>query len=119
MQRSACPVHFHIFTKSFSIISDICRDFVHFVQASTNRFWAVPRLSRSVSRRPLATETRKQCQTVHVGFMVNKVEVGEVFLAVLLFCPVSVIPQKLQTQPVFSRRRCSVLPIHRVLKLHD
>lgn len=83
MQRSACHVHVRIFTKS-SIISDVCREFVHFVQAIMNRLGAAPRLSRSVSHRPLAAETRKQCQTGHVGFMVNKVELGQVFLAVLI-----------------------------------
>jgi hypothetical protein len=48
--------------------------------------------------------------------MVNKVALGQMFLAVLLVCPVSVIPQMLQTQPFV---RYSVLPIDKVLKLHD
>ena len=44
-------------------------------------------MAQAVSRRPLIDP-----ESVHVGFLVNKVALGQVFLRVLRFSPVNFIP---------------------------
>jgi branched-subunit amino acid transport protein len=44
-------------------------------------------MAQAVNRWPLTAETR-----VHVGFVVDKVALGQVFLRVLPFSPASIIP---------------------------
>jgi hypothetical protein len=48
--------------------------------------------AQAVSRRPLTAEARVRSRVVHVGFMVDKVALGQVFLRVLRFSPVNFIP---------------------------
>jgi hypothetical protein len=49
-------------------------------------------MAQAVSRRPLTVETRVQSRSVHLGFVVDKEALGQVFPRVLLFSPVSFIP---------------------------
>jgi hypothetical protein len=49
-------------------------------------------MAPAVSRRPLIAEFRVRAQSIHVGFVVDKVAPGQVFLRVLLFYPVNIIP---------------------------
>jgi hypothetical protein len=44
-------------------------------------------MAQAIGRRPLTAEAR-----VHVGFVVDKVALGQVFLRVLRFSPVNFIP---------------------------
>jgi len=46
-------------------------------------------MAQAVSRRPLTAESRVRA---HVGFVVDKVVLRQVFLRVLRFSPVSIIP---------------------------
>ena len=41
-------------------------------------------------------------RSFHVGFVVNKVTLGEIFLTVLLFSPVSIIPPVLHTHSIIG-----------------
>jgi hypothetical protein len=45
-------------------------------------------MAQVVSRRPLTAETRVRAGSIHVGFVVDKVALGQVFLRVLRFFPV-------------------------------
>jgi hypothetical protein len=47
---------------------------------------------QAVSRRPLTAEARFDTGSVHVKFLVEKVALGQVFLRVLPFSPVNLIP---------------------------
>jgi hypothetical protein len=49
-------------------------------------------MTQVVSRRPSTAEVQIR---VHVGFVVGKVALGQVFLRVLRFFPVSIIPPSL------------------------
>jgi hypothetical protein len=49
-------------------------------------------MAQAVSRRPLNAETRVHPGSVHVGFVVDKVTLGQVFLRALRFSPVNFIP---------------------------
>jgi hypothetical protein len=51
----------------------------------------------AASRRPLSAEAPVQFQLVFVGFVVNKVALGRIFLRVLLYFPVRIIPAMLHT----------------------
>jgi hypothetical protein len=49
-------------------------------------------MAQAVSWRPLTVEAQVHAQVVHVEFVVDKVALGQVFLRVLWFFPVSIIP---------------------------
>jgi hypothetical protein len=49
-------------------------------------------MAQAVSRRPLTAATRVRARVNPVGFVVDKVALGQVFLRVLQFSPVSIIP---------------------------
>jgi hypothetical protein len=49
-------------------------------------------MAQAVSRRPLTAEARFDFGSVHVGFVVDKVALGQVFPRVLRCSPVSLIP---------------------------
>jgi hypothetical protein len=49
-------------------------------------------MAQEVSRRRLTAEARVQSLSVHVGFVVNKVTLGQGFPLVLRFPPVNFIP---------------------------
>jgi hypothetical protein len=49
-------------------------------------------MAQAVSRRPLFTAVRVCTQVNPVGFVVDKVALGQAFLRVLRFSPVSIIP---------------------------
>jgi len=49
------------------------------------------------SRWPLTSEDAGSIQPVHVGFLANKVALGQVYLRLLRFSPVSIIPPLLRT----------------------
>jgi hypothetical protein len=46
-------------------------------------------MAQVISRRPLATESRVRAR---VGFVVDEVTLGQVFIRVLRFSPVNIIP---------------------------
>jgi hypothetical protein len=48
-------------------------------------------MAQAVSRRPLTAEAWVRSRVSHVGFVVDKVAVGQVFPRVLRFSPVSFI----------------------------
>jgi hypothetical protein len=50
---------------------------------------------QAVSRRPLTAKAREHPSPVLVGFVVDKVVLGQVFLRVHRFFPVSIIPPML------------------------
>jgi hypothetical protein len=52
-------------------------------------------MAQVVSRQPLTAEARLRAWSNHVGFMVDKVALGQVSLRVLRVCPVSIIPPSL------------------------
>jgi hypothetical protein len=47
-------------------------------------------MAQVVSRRPLTAEARVSAWSIHVGFVVDKVALGQVFLRVLPFPPVNI-----------------------------
>jgi hypothetical protein len=47
---------------------------------------------QALGRRPLTAETRVRSQAVHVGLMVDKIAVGQVFRRTLRFSTVTIIP---------------------------
>jgi hypothetical protein len=49
-------------------------------------------MSQAVSRRPFTAEAQVRSRFVHMGFVVDKVALGQVFLQVLQFSPVKFIP---------------------------
>ena len=49
-------------------------------------------MAQAVSRRPLTADARVSAGSVRVGFMVDKVALGQVSLRVLRFSPVDFIP---------------------------
>jgi hypothetical protein len=49
-------------------------------------------MAQAVSRRPLTAAARFRAQVNSVGFVVDKVALGQVFLRVLRFRPVNIIP---------------------------
>jgi hypothetical protein len=49
-------------------------------------------MAQAVSRRPLTSEARVRSRSVHAGFVVDKVALGQVFPRGLQFFPVNVIP---------------------------
>jgi hypothetical protein len=49
-------------------------------------------MAQAVGRRPLTAAARVRAQVNLVGFVVDKVVVGQVFLRVLRFYPVNIIP---------------------------
>jgi hypothetical protein len=49
-------------------------------------------MAQAVSRRPLTAESRVRARVNTCGFVVDKVALGQVFLRVLRFSPVSIIP---------------------------
>jgi hypothetical protein len=51
-------------------------------------------MSQVVSRRPLTAEARVR-GSIHVGFVVDKVALGQVFLRVLRVSPANIIPPSL------------------------
>jgi hypothetical protein len=52
-------------------------------------------MAQVVSRRPLTAEARVRSRSIHVWFVVDKVALGEVFLRVIRFSPVNIIPPSL------------------------
>jgi hypothetical protein len=70
------------------------------VQKSSNIDCNTPSLGRAmaqaVSRRPLTWEAGFAPESIHVGFVVDRVVLGQVFLRVLRISPVSIIPPSLQ-----------------------
>jgi hypothetical protein len=50
-------------------------------------------MAQAVSRRPLIAAARVRAGDIPVGFVVDKVALGQVFLRVLPFSPVNIIPQ--------------------------
>jgi hypothetical protein len=52
-------------------------------------------MAQAVSRRPLTVEAKFASGSVHVGFVVDKVALGEVFPKVLQFYPVKCISLRL------------------------
>jgi hypothetical protein len=49
-------------------------------------------MAEAVSRRPLTAAARVRARVYSVGFVVDKVTMGQVFLLVLRFSPVNIIP---------------------------
>jgi hypothetical protein len=49
-------------------------------------------MAQVVSRRPLTAEARVRAGSIHVWFVVDNVALGQVFLGVLRFSPVNIIP---------------------------
>jgi hypothetical protein len=49
-------------------------------------------MAQAVSRRPLTAAAGVRAQVNPVGFVVDKVALGQVFLRVLRFSPVTIIP---------------------------
>jgi hypothetical protein len=47
-------------------------------------------MAQVVGRMPLTAEARVRPESIHVGFMVDKVALGQVFLRVLRFCAVNI-----------------------------
>jgi hypothetical protein len=54
-------------------------------------------VAQAVNRRRLTTESRVAPGLIRVGFVVDKVALGHVFLRVLRFSPVSMIPPSFPT----------------------
>ena len=52
-------------------------------------------MAQAVSRRPLAVAARVQDQAKYVGLVADKAGLGQVFLRVFPFPPLSIIPSKL------------------------
>jgi hypothetical protein len=52
-------------------------------------------MAQAVSRRPLTETARVRAQVNAVGFMVDKVALGQVFLRVIRFSPVNIIQRGL------------------------
>jgi hypothetical protein len=52
-------------------------------------------MAQAVSRRPLIAEARVRACLIFVGFVEENVELGRIFLRVLLFSSVSIIPPSL------------------------
>jgi hypothetical protein len=52
-------------------------------------------MAQAVSRRPPIAEARVRSRVIHVGFVVDKVALGQVFPRVLRFSPVNFIPPML------------------------
>jgi hypothetical protein len=52
-------------------------------------------MDQVVSQRPLTAEAQVHAGSIHVGFVVDKVALGYVFLRVLRFFPVNIIPPSL------------------------
>ena len=67
--------------------------------------------AHTVSCQSLTTETRVQSQAspVHMGFVVNIVELEQVFLQLLWFTPVSIIPSVLHTHILFTYHWCCMI----------
>jgi hypothetical protein len=57
-------------------------------------------MAHAVSRRPLTAPAWVRAQVNPVGFVVDKVALGQVFLPVLLFFPVNIIPPR---APLFRK----------------
>jgi len=76
-----------------------------FVDLSKKHFshWAMPRLIM-VSCHSHTTEAwvQSQASPVHMGFMVNIVELEQDFLQLLWFTPFSIIPSVLHTHILFT-----------------
>jgi hypothetical protein len=47
-------------------------------------------MAQVASHRPLAAEVRVRAWSIHVGFVMDKVALGQVFLRVLRFSPVNI-----------------------------
>jgi branched-subunit amino acid transport protein len=52
-------------------------------------------MAQAVSRRPLTAEAGFAPRSIYVGFVVDKMVLGQVFLRVLRFSPVTIIPPSL------------------------
>ena len=57
----------------------------------------------------LTAESQVRCQTIDVGFLVDKVLLGQVFLRVLRVFPVSIIPPKVRNFISFICHRCYII----------
>jgi hypothetical protein len=57
-----------------------------------------------------------QPRSVHVGFVVNKVALGQVFLPVLSFSPVNVIPAMLHTLSFIYYPHCILSLLDSILE---
>jgi hypothetical protein len=69
-----------------------------------------------VSRRPVTAAARVRIQVNPVGFVVDKVALGQVYLGVLQFSPVSIIPP---WAPHFRKLKKIVLAfIHSLIDSH-
>jgi hypothetical protein len=55
-------------------------------------------MAQAVSRWPLTAETRVRAGSAYVGFVVEKVALGQVSIRVLWFSPVNIIPPLLLTR---------------------
>jgi hypothetical protein len=58
-------------------------------------------MAQAVSQQTLTTEAWFHSQAVHVGYMLNKMALGQVFLQVRRPSRVSVIPPAIHTPTVF------------------
>jgi hypothetical protein len=55
-------------------------------------------VTQAFSRRPLTAEARVRAEVFLVGFAVDKLALGQIFLRVLLFSSVIIIPPVLHTR---------------------
>jgi hypothetical protein len=66
-------------------------------------------MAQVVSHRPLTAKVRVPDRSIHVGFVVDKVALGQVSLRVLRFYPVSIIPPSLSK--LISPGGCTICPL--------
>jgi hypothetical protein len=71
---------------------------------SVNIYTGGRAMAQAVSRRPLTSETRVRARDV--GFVVDKVVLGQAFLRVLRFSPANIIPPSLYKLISKSFRLC-------------
>jgi hypothetical protein len=69
-------------------------------------------IAQAVSRRPLTAAAWVRAQVNPVGFMVDKVALGQVFLRVLQFSPVNIIPQWAPHFRKLKKKQLVHSPIH-------
>jgi hypothetical protein len=71
-------------------------------------------MAQAVSRRPLTAAARVRAQVNPVGFVVDKVALAQVFLRVLRFSLVNIIPTLGSTFPKIKKKIRSLIhsPIH-------
>ena len=67
--------------------------------------------AQTVCCRHCITEVQVWIMSVHVGFVVDEVGKGPVFLQVPQFSPVTITPTMFQPPPLWSFYQCSILPL--------